>query len=353
MFARLVAFPCALPAAAAHTARASAKAAAAAAASPAAEANSFRWRLLSTSQFAAAERTFTPVGGAAAPAEPQRAGAARKPQPPSQSPIPATNTAKPVVVTNPISGEKVVVAPSATSPRRTSAAARRPTAASASTAQQPPSQSPAKAAAAAAAAAAVAEFSAARPVAAAPLEVRVEEALVNNLMRDGKKATARRVVQDALRHVQEASAAAVAADAAAASAAAAGKVVVDAGAANKPRIPTVPGTGLPLGPRALLAVAVERAEPLMKLVGFRRGAKSIQTPTPLTERQRRRAAIIWIKEAAEARNKRDSMGVRVGKELMAILQGESGVLQRRTQVHKAALLNRSNVVLVDRRVRRN
>ncbi|KAJ3327609.1 hypothetical protein HDU76_011449 [Blyttiomyces sp. JEL0837] len=138
-------------------------------------------------------------------------------------------------------------------------------------------------------------------------------AFVNNIMKDGKKATARRILQDALMYIQEES---------------------------------------KENPRAVLAKAIDKVEPLMKLVGYKRGAKSVQTPHPLNERQRRRTAILWVKEAADDRPKRDSMGVRLGKEIMAIMKDESSVIQKRTQLHKAALQNRSNVVLVDRKVRK-
>ncbi|KAJ3412061.1 hypothetical protein HDV05_001341 [Chytridiales sp. JEL 0842] len=141
----------------------------------------------------------------------------------------------------------------------------------------------------------------------------VIEAFVNNIMKDGKKTVARRIISQTLQHLQ---------------------------------------TTLNQNPRVVLAQAVEQVEPLFKVVGIKRGAKSIQTPKPLNERQRRRTAILWIVEAANKRHKKDSMGLRIAKEVLDVLEGESSALGKKAQVHKAALVNRSNVVLMDRKVMR-
>ncbi|KAI8613907.1 ribosomal protein S7 domain-containing protein, partial [Chytriomyces sp. MP71] len=136
-------------------------------------------------------------------------------------------------------------------------------------------------------------------------------AFVNNIMKSGKKATARRIVSDALKHIQ-----------------------LESGS----------------NPHHVLASAIEKVEPLFKVEGAMRGAKSVQTPRPLTERQRRRTAIIWITDAAQKRNRKDPAGIRIGKEVLAVLNDESAAIQKRNQVHKNALMNRSNLVLVDRRI---
>ncbi|KAI9358279.1 ribosomal protein S7 domain-containing protein [Zopfochytrium polystomum] len=250
-----------------------------------------------------------------------------------------SSSEKPNTVTNPISGASIIATP----PKR------RPAVAGRSSSQSPPNPStPATAKSSQQASPASASY--VSPEISVDTLTAVVEALTNNIMKHGKKSVARRIVLEALAYIQTESAVAVAAEREAASDKVA--AALDAGKKKLASIPTSIITGMPLGPRVLLAMAIEKAEPLVKLVGFKRGAKSIQTPTPLTERQRRRTAIIWIKEAAEGRNKRDPMGVRIGKEVMAILQGESGVLQKKQQLHKAALLNRSNVVLVDRKVRK-
>ncbi|KAJ3208853.1 hypothetical protein HDU82_001824 [Entophlyctis luteolus] len=69
-------------------------------------------------------------------------------------------------------------------------------------------------------------------------------------------------------------------------------------------------------------------------------------------RQATRTGIVWIAQAANSSNSKIPAGVRIGKEIIDVLNGTSSVLQKRLQVHKTALLNRSNVVLTDRRLRK-
>ncbi|KAJ3344751.1 hypothetical protein HDU83_004773 [Entophlyctis luteolus] len=148
-----------------------------------------------------------------------------------------------------------------------------------------------------------------------PVEPPLLAAFVNNIMKKGKKATARRIIDTALSHVST----------------------------EAPQFSS---------PHAAFAAAVEKAAPLFKIVGVKHGAKSIQTPTPLTERQRTRTGIVWIAQAANSSNSKIPAGVRIGKEIIDVLNGTSSVLQKRLQLHKTALLNRSNVVLTDRRMRK-
>ncbi|KAJ3106161.1 hypothetical protein HDU97_006978 [Phlyctochytrium planicorne] len=136
-------------------------------------------------------------------------------------------------------------------------------------------------------------------------------AFVNNIMKHGKKTKAQRIVKDALQHLQ----------------------------AQKPD----------QDPRAVLGEAMEKVQPLIKVVGTKRGSKSVQVPKPLNEKQRRRIAILWIIQEASKRHKRNSMGQRVGMELIAVLEGDSATLTKKSQMHKAALQNRSNIVLMDRK----
>ncbi|KAJ3077799.1 ribosomal protein S7 [Rhizoclosmatium globosum] len=149
---------------------------------------------------------------------------------------------------------------------------------------------------------------------APPVESPLIAAFVNNIMKSGKKTTARRIVSDALKHIQL-------------------ETSKDA--------------------HAVLATAVEKIEPLFKVVGVKQGAKSVQTPKALNEKQRRRTAIIWLVEAANSRNQKDPAGIRLGKEIIAVMNDESSAIQKRNLVHKNALANRSNVVLVDRRIRKS
>ncbi|KAJ3208859.1 hypothetical protein HDU82_001830, partial [Entophlyctis luteolus] len=56
-----------------------------------------------------------------------------------------------------------------------------------------------------------------------------------------------------------------------------------------------------------------------------------------------RTGIVWIAQAANSSNSKIPAGVRIGKEIIDVLNGTSSVLQKRLQVHKTALLNRSNM----------
>lgn len=102
----------------------------------------------------------------------------------------------------------------------------------------------------------------------------------------------------------------------------------------------------------LLEQAVDLAAPLVRLASERRGAKNIQIPRPLNDRRKRRTAIMWIIEASgKAKKGGKSFPIRLGTELFKVIKRESGALQRKEQLHKAALANRSNVIMFDRRKR--
>ncbi|KAJ1898271.1 hypothetical protein LPJ66_002857 [Kickxella alabastrina] len=127
--------------------------------------------------------------------------------------------------------------------------------------------------------------------------------LVNMIMRDGKKMRAERFVQMALLDIRE--------------------------HCNS-------------DPYKLLSDAIESVSPLMDTRSARQGSKVIQVPRALNLRQRRRKAIVWILESAKKRNERE-MHLRLSGELQAIVNGASGVLEKKLQLHKAVLANRSNI----------
>ncbi|KAI9098817.1 ribosomal protein S7 domain-containing protein [Phlyctochytrium arcticum] len=145
------------------------------------------------------------------------------------------------------------------------------------------------------------------------VQLSIPEAFVNNIMKDGKKARARRILQDALDHVQR-------------------------------------ETGD--DPMVVLDKVVNRVGPLIKTVAVKRGGKNVPTPKPLNDRQRIRQGILWIIQAASGKNARGAFGERIGKEMIAVMNDESEALNRRENTHKQALANRSNVVMFDRKVRR-
>lgn len=55
-------------------------------------------------------------------------------------------------------------------------------------------------------------------------------------------------------------------------------------------------------------------------------------PNPLNVRQRRRAALEWICDAADKRKERDRLAVRFADEIVAVVEGRSSAWEKRTQV---------------------
>jgi ribosomal protein S7 len=93
-------------------------------------------------------------------------------------------------------------------------------------------------------------------------------------------------------------------------------------------------------PVELLTRALDACSPMVKLLSAKRGARRIQIPRPLTERARRRFAVLWIKGASD--KKKGSFPVRFANEILLVLKGTSSALERKVFVHKTALQNRGN-----------
>ena len=105
-----------------------------------------------------------------------------------------------------------------------------------------------------------------------------------------------------------------------------------------------------VNPLTALEGIVDKVAPLIKISSERRGTKNIQMPVPITEEDRIRIGVQWLMEASEKR--KGKLSDRLSQELIAVLEGESSVLSKRQNVHKNALANRSNLILIDRKVRR-
>jgi len=130
--------------------------------------------------------------------------------------------------------------------------------------------------------------------------------LVNTIMKDGKKARAQRFVADALLEIRS-------------------RTHSD--------------------PYQVVLDAVELASPILKLTPIKKGSKILQVPTPMTERQRRRKAIVWILEASDKRKGENKFEDRLASEFLAVVNGNSGALVKKSQQHKMALANRANASL--------
>ncbi len=97
-------------------------------------------------------------------------------------------------------------------------------------------------------------------------------------------------------------------------------------------------------PVALVTQAVDLAAPLVVLQSRKIGSKVIQSPKALTNRQRMHHGIKFIIQASDKRNER-SLGDRLGAEIVGVLSGNSSSLEKKNQIHKLALANRSNMRL--------
>ncbi|KAJ3328295.1 hypothetical protein HDU93_001535 [Gonapodya sp. JEL0774] len=99
-------------------------------------------------------------------------------------------------------------------------------------------------------------------------------------------------------------------------------------------------------PVQFLTRAVDSVAPLVRLKTSTRGATRTSIPWPLHERARRRTAILWIKEAAD--RKKGGFPARFANEVVAVIGGTSSALEKKANVHRAALQARSNVILKPR-----
>ncbi|KAF9412437.1 Glucose-6-phosphate 1-dehydrogenase [Podila epigama] len=130
--------------------------------------------------------------------------------------------------------------------------------------------------------------------------------LVNTIMKDGKKARAQRFLADAMLEIRS-------------------RTQSD--------------------PYHVVLDAIELASPILKLTATKKGSKVLQVPTPMTERQRRRRAIVWILEASDKRKGEKLFKDRLASEFLAVVNGNSGALLKKNAQHKMALANRANAAL--------
>lgn len=71
----------------------------------------------------------------------------------------------------------------------------------------------------------------------------------------------------------------------------------------------------------------------------RKGGKTVVKPIALGERQRTRFAIQWIMKASDSKSGR-TVEERLAKEILAVLNGKSGALDKKEEMHKFAMVNR-------------
>lgn len=126
---------------------------------------------------------------------------------------------------------------------------------------------------------------------------------------------------------------------------------------ERPLLPGAPpASHLPLNPILYLTLAIDSVAPLLRIrsqKGLAGGGAALQMPMPLALRQRRRQAVMWILDAASKKPTRGSgrggFARKVAEELVAIVEGRSGVWERRSVIHKAAVGARANLNFTRRR----
>lgn len=92
-------------------------------------------------------------------------------------------------------------------------------------------------------------------------------------------------------------------------------------------------------PLPILRNAIALASPSIRMKSHKRSAKSIMVPTPLNDRQRTFFAVKWLINASDSRNDR-KIELRLAKEVIRVVEGESDVLKKKLEVHKLAVANR-------------
>ncbi|CAG8670120.1 14149_t:CDS:1 [Acaulospora colombiana] len=95
-------------------------------------------------------------------------------------------------------------------------------------------------------------------------------------------------------------------------------------------------------PYEIVKMAIEKASPLVGHLSLKKGSKVIQIPSPLNERQKHHKAIKWILKASDKRPGK-KFSYRLALEILAVVNGQSLVLQQKDAVHKLALANRANL----------
>ncbi len=83
------------------------------------------------------------------------------------------------------------------------------------------------------------------------------------------------------------------------------------------------------------------------------GGVALPIPVPLRQRQRRRIALKWMLDAVEKRAAGGRpFALRMAEEVVAVVEGRSGVWEKRAAVHRAGVAARANVGYKYKRLRR-
>ncbi|KAH8666760.1 ribosomal protein S7 domain-containing protein [Xylariales sp. PMI_506] len=121
-----------------------------------------------------------------------------------------------------------------------------------------------------------------------------------------------------------------------------------------PARPLMPGAPppeqLPLNPVLYLTLAIDSVAPLIRvrhLKGIASGGMTLEVPSPITARQRRRQAMLWILDIVNKKKSRGSgktqFASRIADEIIAVVEGKSAAWDRRMIVHKLGTASRANL----------
>jgi small subunit ribosomal protein S7 len=111
-----------------------------------------------------------------------------------------------------------------------------------------------------------------------------------------------------------------------------------------------PASHLPFNPLLYLTLVIDSVSPLVRVIYVKGGAgggRALEVPGPLSVRQRRRTAFMWILDVVNKKRStgsgRTQLAGRIASEIIAVAEGRSSVWDKRLSVHKLATASRANI----------
>ncbi|RXW19563.1 hypothetical protein EST38_g6299 [Candolleomyces aberdarensis] len=95
-------------------------------------------------------------------------------------------------------------------------------------------------------------------------------------------------------------------------------------------------------PMPIVREAILKASPAVRVASTKVGARAIVRPIALSERQRTGKGIKWIIEASHDKPGKQ-MQVRLAKEMVAVVRGQSSALKKKEEAHKSAMVARGAI----------
>jgi small subunit ribosomal protein S7 len=95
-------------------------------------------------------------------------------------------------------------------------------------------------------------------------------------------------------------------------------------------------------PLPALQSAIRAAGPLVRMQSRKNGGKVTPVPIALGPDQSRRRGIMAIIEASKKRSDK-KVSIRLAREVVAVIEGNSSTLARKEEIHRFAMVNRSNI----------